>query len=124
MAQRVHGATFTVEAAFRAPVLDEFQVIVDMGLATTELRCVLDTLDYSNLDENPLLRQVNTTTEYLAFRVHGLPAAACRDGRAVASVRVLLRESPTAWAVYEAPINDNSDQRQFRSTKPGKRMTE
>ena len=117
MAQRVHGATFTVEAAFRAPVLDEFQVIVDMGLATTELRCVLDTLDYSNLDENPLLRQVNTTTEYLAFRVHGLPAAACRDGRlgsggrAVASVRVLLRESPTAWAVYEAPINDNSDQR-------------
>ena len=52
-AQRLHGATFAVEAEFRAPKLDHLQLLVDIGLAKIELRRVLDTLDYSNLDDNP-----------------------------------------------------------------------
>ncbi len=66
-AQRMHGATFAVEAEFRAPVLDDHQLLVDIGLAKTELRRVLETVDYSNLDENPLFLGLNTTTEYMAF---------------------------------------------------------
>jgi 6-pyruvoyl-tetrahydropterin synthase len=62
-AQRMHGATFAVEAEFRAKSLDHHQLLVDIGLAKTELRRVLDTVDYSNLDENPLLIGLNTTTE-------------------------------------------------------------
>ncbi len=109
-AQRLHGATFEVEAEFRAKQLDRLQLLVDIGLAKTELRRVLDTVDYSNLDEHPSLQATNTTTEYMAFYIHGLLAAACRDGRlgdggrAVCDLKILLRESPNAWAAYEGPI--------------------
>jgi 6-pyruvoyl-tetrahydropterin synthase len=109
-AQRMHGATFAVEAEFRAPALDHHQLLVDIGLAKTELRRVLETVDYSNLDENPVLAGINTTTEYMAFHIHGLLAAACADGRlghggrAVTWLKILLREAPTAWAAFEGPL--------------------
>jgi len=109
-AQKLHGATFAVEAEFRADKLDQLQLLIDIGLAKTELRRILDTLDYSNLDDNALFKNVNTTTEYVAFHIHGLLAAARRDGRlgdggrTVTSLKILLRESPNAWAAYEAPI--------------------
>jgi 6-pyruvoyl-tetrahydropterin synthase len=109
-AQRLHGATYAVEAEFRAPKLDAHQLLVDIGLAKTVLRRLLDTVDYSNLDDNPVLKGINTTTEYMAFHIFKLLAAACRDGslgdggRAVTGLKVLLREAPTAWAAYEAAI--------------------
>ena len=109
-AQRLHGATFAVEAEFRALGLDTHQLLVDIGLAKTVLRQLLDTIDYSNLDDNPVLKGINTTTEYMAFHIHGMLAEACRDGRlgeggrAVTGLKVLLREAPTAWAAYEADI--------------------
>jgi 6-pyruvoyl-tetrahydropterin synthase len=109
-AQRLHGATFAVEAEFRAPQLDHHQLLVDIGLAKTELRRVLETVDYSNLDDNPVLNGINTTTEYMAFHIHQLLAAACvagrlgHGGRAVTVLKVLLREAPTAWAAYEGPL--------------------
>jgi 6-pyruvoyl-tetrahydropterin synthase len=109
-AQRMHGATFAVEAEFRAAALDHHQLLVDIGLAKTELRRLLDTVDYSNLDENPLLSGINTTTEYMAFHIHQLLAAACVEGRlghggrAVTSLKILLREAPTAWAAFEGPL--------------------
>src|ERR1700744_4861534 len=80
-AQKLHGATFDVEAELRAPKLDHLQLLVDIGLAKTELRRVLDTLDYSNLDDNPTFKDINTTTEQVAFHIHDLLAIACRDGR-------------------------------------------
>jgi len=110
-AQRLHGATYAIEAEFRAPKLDHHQLLVDIGLAKTVLRQLLDGLDYSNLDDNPVLKGINTTTEYMAFHVHGLLSAACRDGRlgdggrAVTDLKILLREAPTAWAAYEAPVS-------------------
>jgi 6-pyruvoyl-tetrahydropterin synthase len=109
-AQKLHGATFAVEAEFRAPKLDQSQLLVDIGLAKVELRRVLDTLDYSNLDDSPTFAGINTTTEHVAFHIHGLLAAACREGRlgnggrAVSSLKVLLRESPNAWAAYEGAV--------------------
>ncbi len=109
-AQRLHGATFAVEAEFRAPRLDPHQLLVDIGLAKTVLRQLLDTVDYSNLDDNPVLKGINTTTEYMAFHIYRMLAAACRDGRlgdggrAVTGLKILLREAPTAWAAYEADI--------------------
>lgn len=109
-AQRLHGATFAIEAEFRAPKLDHHQLLVDIGLAKRELRAVLDAVDYSNLDDNPAFEGINTTTEYVAFHIHGLLAEACRDGRlgdggkAVTALKVLVREAPTAWAAYEGPV--------------------
>src|SRR5438270_11257641 len=76
-AQRLHGATYAVEAEFRASTLDRAQLLIDIGLAKAELRRVLDTLDYRNLDEHPALAGTNTTTEQMALHIHGLLAAAC-----------------------------------------------
>jgi 6-pyruvoyl-tetrahydropterin synthase len=110
-AQRLHGATFAVEAEFRAPRLEQpSHLLVDIGLAKQALRTALDTLDYRNLDDSPEFAGLNTTTEFLAFHIHGLLAQALREGRlgpqgvGVTALRVLLRESPNAWAAYEAPV--------------------
>jgi len=109
-AQRLHGATFVVEAEFRAPDLDALNLLVDIGLARTELHRVLEPLDYRNLDELPELAGQNTTTEFLARHIHTALAAALRTGRlgeggrAVTSLKILLRESPLAWAAYDADV--------------------
>ena len=109
-AQKLHGATFAVEAEFRADQLDALNLLIDIGLAKTELRKILDTLDYSNLDDNPAFAGQNTTTEFTARHIHVALAASCRDGRMgngghqVVSLKVLLRESPVAWAAFEGPV--------------------
>ena len=109
-AQRLHGATFAVEAEFFAARLDGANLLIDIGLARTELRRILDTVDYNNLDELPALARQNTTTEFMAAHIHGLLANACRDGTLgagghnVARIKVLLRESPVAWAAYEEKV--------------------
>ena len=109
-AQRLHGATYAVEATFRAPALDQLGLLVDIALARTELRRILDALDYRNLDEMPELAGRNTTTEVMARHIWGLLAGACRagalgeGGRQVAGLAVTLRESPLAWASFEGAI--------------------
>jgi 6-pyruvoyl-tetrahydropterin synthase len=109
-AQRLHGATFAVEAEFRAAQLDDLQLLIDIGLARKELRLVLDTLDYTSLDDNPAFAGINTTTEFVALHIHGKLAEACRagrmgaQGRALAAIKVVIRESPVAWAAFEGPI--------------------
>ena len=109
-AQRLHGATFAVEAEFRAERLDALHLLVDIGLAKVELRRALDGIDYRNLDAEPAFAGLNTTTEFLCQHIHGLLAAALRDGKLgpqaanVTGLKVLLRESPNAWAAYEGPV--------------------
>ncbi len=109
-AQRLHGATFVVDATFRRAELDEDNIVVDIGLATQELGAVLAPLNYRNLDEEPDLAGVNTTTEFLAKliadrladRVH---AGALGEGaRGLAGVTVTLHESHVAWASYERTL--------------------
>lgn len=109
-AQRLHGATYAVEAEFRAARLDALNLLIDIGLARTILRRILDEVDYTNLDDNAGFRGQNTTTEYVAAHLHARLAAACRDGmlgdhgRALSGLKVLLRESPVAWAAFDGPI--------------------
>ena len=109
-AQRLHGATYAVEAEFRAVQLDHLNLLIDIGLAKTELRRILDTVDYNNLDVLPQLEGQNTTTEFMAAHLHALLAGALRTGvmgeggRQVTSLKVLLRESPVAWAAFEGQV--------------------
>lgn len=110
-AQQLHGATYVVEAEFRRARLDEHGLVCDIGLALQVLRETLATFNYRNLDEHPELAGVNTTTEWLAGEVHRRLAARAAQGAlgagtagALASLRVVLRESPLAWAAYEGPI--------------------
>jgi 6-pyruvoyl-tetrahydropterin synthase len=109
-AQRLHGATYVVDATFRRAGLDADNIVVDIGLATQELGAVLSDLNYRNLDDEPGFAGVNTSTEFLAKvvadrlaeRVH---AGALGEGaRGLAGIAVVLRESHVAWASYERDL--------------------
>jgi 6-pyruvoyl-tetrahydropterin synthase len=109
-AQRLHGATFVVDATFRRAELDADNIVVDIGRATEELKAVLADLDYRNLDDEPAFAGVNTSTEFLAKviadrladRVH---AGALGEGaRGLAGITVALHESHVAWASYERAL--------------------
>ncbi len=106
-AQRLHGATFLVDATFRREALDDDGVVVDIGRATAELRAVLADLGYRNLDDVPELAGTNTTTEVLARFVADRLVERLRAGALganageVSAVAVTLHESHVAWASYE-----------------------
>ncbi|MDH2416870.1 6-carboxytetrahydropterin synthase [Nocardioides sp. CER19] len=104
-AQRLHGATYVVEAGFRGEALDDAGVLVDIGKAASELRTVLADLDYRNLDESPAFAGRNSTTEVIAQVVGDALADRVRAGAlgtGIASLVVTLRESDVAWVSYEA----------------------
>ena len=109
-AQRLHGATFVVDATFRREALDADGVVVDIGRATDELRAILAAMNYRNLDDEPDFAGVNTTTEVLAQAVADrlvdrIHAGDLGEGaRAIATVAVTLHESHIAWASYERPV--------------------
>jgi 6-pyruvoyl-tetrahydropterin synthase len=109
-AQALHGATYVVDATFRAPALDADGIVVDIGLATQELHAVVAELSYRNLDEDPSLAGVNTTTEILAKVVADRLAdrvaagALGESARQVTALQVLLHESHLASAGYERAL--------------------
>jgi 6-pyruvoyl-tetrahydropterin synthase len=109
-AQRLHGATYVVDATFRRQALDADNIVVDIGRAAQELRAVLSDLGYRNLDDEPEFKGVNTSTEALAQVVadrlaERVRAGALGDGaRELASLAVTLHESHIAWATYERPL--------------------
>ena len=109
-AQRLHGATFVVDATFRRAALDADGIVVDIGRAGEELHAVLAELTYRNLDDEPSLADMNTTTEALAKVVADrltdrVQAGDLGDGaRELAALVVTLHESHIAWASYERPL--------------------
>ena len=103
-AQRLHGATYVVDATFRRAELDSDGVVVDIGFAGAELRAVLAELDYRNLDEEPALAGVNTTTEALARLIADRLAERVGAARGLDSLVVTLHESPVASASYERAL--------------------
>lgn len=109
-AQRLHGATFVVDATFRRAELDADGIVVDIGLATQQLGEVLADLNYRNLDDDPAFDGVNTSTEFLARVIADrlaarVDAGSLGDGaRGLAAVAVTLHESHVAWASYERTL--------------------
>ena len=109
-AQRLHGATFVIDAAFRRAELNADGIVVDIGRAAEQLRAVVAELNYRNLDDEPAFAGMNTSAEALARviadrlaeRVHG---GALGDGaRELDGLVVTLRESHVAWASYERAL--------------------
>jgi 6-pyruvoyl-tetrahydropterin synthase len=109
-AQRLHGATYIVDATFRRAALDADNIVVDIGRAAQELHAVMTELTYRNLDEEPAFAGMNTSTEALARVVADrladrVRAGALGDaGRELDGLIVTLRESHIAWASYERPL--------------------
>ena len=106
-AQRLHGATYVVDMELRRAELDRDGLVVDIGLAGTMLRQVMDDLNYRNLDDDPSLEGVNTTVEYMARVIFDLLAKRVSEGElgpggnGLSSMKVTLHESHVAWAAYE-----------------------
>ena len=102
-AQRLHGATYVVDATFSRPELDGDQVVVDIGRAADCLKTVLSDFNYKNLDELETFSGVNTTTEYLAREIFNRLVSAIQAGeigegaRGVTTLAVTLNESHAAW---------------------------
>ena len=109
-AQRLHGATYVVDATFRRATLDADGIVVDIGRAAEVLRSVVSELGYRNLDEEVEFADVNTTTEALARVVADRLADRARagdlgeGGRELDGLVVTLHESHVAWASYERPL--------------------
>ena len=106
-AQRLHGATYVVDATFRRAEPDADGVVVDIERAAHALKAVLGELTLRNLDDEPMLRGQNTTTEVLARVVCDRIAARIEagdlepGGSQLTALAVTLHESPVAWASYE-----------------------
>jgi 6-pyruvoyl-tetrahydropterin synthase len=109
-AQRLHGATYVVDATFTRRELDDDGVVVDIGLASQALKSVLEALNFRNLDEDPAFAGRNTTTEFLARVVFDQLAARIAAGglgpgaAGLHGLQVTLHESHVAWARYEAEL--------------------
>ena len=109
-AQRLHGATYVVDATFRRATLDADGIVVDIGRAGEVLRAVLGELGYRNLDDEVEFAGMNTTTEALARVVADRLADRARagalgdGGRELDGLVVTLHESHIAWASYERPL--------------------
>ena len=102
-AQRLHGATYTVSVEIEREELGPDGILCDIGMLRSELRAVLDTLDFQNLDDHPAFPGRSSTTEHLARHIHRelgprLPFIAG------VMLTITLDESPAAWARYRAPV--------------------
>jgi 6-pyruvoyl-tetrahydropterin synthase len=109
-AQRLHGATFVVDATFRRETLDSDNIVVDIGRAAEELHAILGELSFRNLDDEAAFAGMNTSTEALAQviadrladRIHaGALGAGATD---LTGIAVTLHESHIAWASYERSL--------------------
>jgi 6-pyruvoyl-tetrahydropterin synthase len=109
-AQRLHGATYVVDATFRRETLDADGIVVDIGRATDVLRAVVGDLGYRNLDDEAEFAGMNTTTEVVAKFIADRLADRVRAGDLgdgaleIDGLLVTLHESHVAWASYERKL--------------------
>jgi 6-pyruvoyl-tetrahydropterin synthase len=110
-AQRLHGATYVVDAEFRALELGPEGVVVDIGRASQALSAILEELNFRNLDDDPAFANQNTTTEFLSRVLFERMAARALAGELgpgserLSALRITLHESHVAWAAYEGPLS-------------------
>jgi 6-pyruvoyl-tetrahydropterin synthase len=109
-AQRLHGATYVVDATFRREALDADNIVVDIGRAAEGLHRVLAELTYRNLDDEAAFSGMNTSTEALAQVIADRLADSVHAGalgdtaRELDGLVITLHESHVAWASYERAL--------------------
>lgn len=99
-AQQMHGATLAVEATWRRGELGPESVVMDIGLATSMLGEVLDSLRYQNLDDHPAFAGRLSTTEAIARHISD-ELRTRFDESEFSGLQILLREHPGAWAALD-----------------------
>lgn len=111
-AQKLHGATYIVDAEFSSGQLGSDGIVVDIGLASSLLRKVLSELNFRNLDDVSEFKGKNTSTEFMAHVVFDRIVARIAAGdlgpgaEDLSKLRIVLHESHVAWAAYEGSLLD------------------
>ncbi len=109
-AQKLHGATYVVDVELSRKDLDPDGIVVDIGRASDELKAVIASLNFRNLDDDPRFAGRNSTTEVVARTIFDAMAAAIASGalganaHGLSRMRVVLHESHVAWAAYEGAL--------------------
>ena len=109
-AQNMHGATYLVDAEFFTNKLNEYNIIMDLGVVTTILKDTLKVYNYKNLDEVDEFKDIITSTEFLAKNIcekiiNKLQNNYPEDYKILKKIKISLQESNVAWATYEQQIN-------------------
>ncbi len=109
-AQNMHGATYLVDAEFFTDNLNEYNIIMDLGVVTTILKETLKVYNYKNLDEVDEFKDIITSTEFLAKNIcekilNKLLIDYPNDYKILKKIKISLQESNVAWATYEQQIN-------------------
>ena len=109
-AQNMHGATYLVDAEFFTDKLNEYNIIMDLGVVTTILKDTLKIYNYKNLDEVDEFKGIITSTEFLAKNIcekilNKLQNNYPDDYKVLKKIKISLQESNVAWATYEQQIN-------------------
>jgi len=103
-AQKLHGATYVVDAEFHRKDLDDDGLVIDIGMASVALKEILSPLNYKNLDEMPEFAGKNTTTEFLCAHIHEVLGRAIKK-HFQGDLKITLGESHVAWASFEGPVS-------------------
>jgi 6-pyruvoyl-tetrahydropterin synthase len=107
-AQKLHGATYVIDASFEAATLDANGIVIDIGVASRALQQITASLSYRNLDDEPDLLGINTTTERLCQLIGDRLANLAKEGELAAAhltgIAITLRESHIAWASYRVEL--------------------
>ena len=109
-AQNMHGATYLVDAEFFTDKLNEYNIIMDLGVVTTILKDTLKVYNYKNLDEVDEFKDIITSTEFLAKNICEKIISKIQnhypdDYKILKKIKISLQESNVAWATYEQQIN-------------------
>ena len=108
-AQNMHGATYVVDAEFFAKQVNEYNIIMDLGVVTTILAEVLKFYSYKNLDDVDEFKGVITSTEFLAKDIYERICVRLKndyldDYHQLHKIKITLTESNVAWASFEQEI--------------------
>ena len=108
-AQNMHGATYVVDAEFFAKKVNEYNIIMDLGVVTNILAEVLKFYSYKNLDDIDEFKGIITSTEFLAKNIYERICLRLKndyldDFHQLHKIKITLTESNVAWASFEQEI--------------------
>ena len=109
-AKNLHGATYVIDLIIASPNIDDKNVVIDIGVAARLLKECIDVYNYKNLDEIPALKDIITTTEFMAQQLTTDFLEKLKqekfDSSSLHSIKMILNESHAASASYKKIINE------------------
>jgi 6-pyruvoyltetrahydropterin/6-carboxytetrahydropterin synthase len=68
--ENLHGHNWRVEAALRGEKLDKIGMLADFRIIKKALKDIVDDLDHKYLNDHPIFKSINPTSENLAYHIY------------------------------------------------------